>query len=128
MSYLLMHRLIYSKLPSQLLCLSLTYNSNSPGLLTALVHIHSHRHTKFDFYAIECVFHGNSLTLKGCKCYNPIYKWLYTSIVTLLETTPFYPKSSIQGENRNEFQPQGNLNSDVILEFPHLHSQYLHSS
>lgn len=60
--------------------------------------------TKLNPKSLKCVFLEYSQVLKGLRCYSPNFnKYLVSTDVTFLETTPFFPSSDnpSQGEDDN---------------------------
>ena len=115
---------------------------NSPYLENTLTlrifgctgYVHLHNTQKLDPRAVRCLFLGYSGTQKGYKCYDPLTKRLFVTYdVTFHEDVPFYPQSSIQGENWSEFQPENkqkpesNINHitypELFIEFPYHHNK-----
>ena len=70
---------------------------------TAYVHIPKRSRSKLEPRAEKCVFLGYPPNKKGYKCFNPLTKKNYISMdVSFLETTPYFQKNLIQGENLEE--------------------------
>ncbi|KAL0283440.1 UNVERIFIED_CONTAM: Retrovirus-related Pol polyprotein from transposon RE2 [Sesamum angustifolium] len=59
------------------------------------VHVHSPTLDKLSPHSVKCIFQGYSRVPKGYRCYDPQYRWFFTSAdVTLFESTPYYSPNS----------------------------------
>lgn len=71
---------------------------------TAFVHIQKQQRSKLDPQSLKCVLLGYSSHQKGYKCYSPLTRKIYTTMdVTFFENQPYFPKTTTQGENSNEY-------------------------
>lgn len=103
---------------------------------TVFAHNHELNRNKLDPKSLKYIFPGYAANQKGYKCYIPEKKKLIVTMdLTFFENTPFFPKISLQGEEKHKhgerISEENNCHNSTswqffpeILDFPLYPSEY----